>query len=326
MVFLSKIRQEIMEAAHKHSQVTAQHILFILVFLLCLSPWVDAPIALLSGFILTQAIGNPFAHLTHKAAQILLKISVVGLGFGMNLNQALEAGREGFLFTLFSIALTLSAGLWLGRKLGIEFKSSFLISTGTAICGGSAVAALSPLIKANEKQISSALGVVFVLNSAALFIFPIFGNWIHMSQHDFGLWCAIAIHDTSSVVGASAKFGAEALQTATTVKLERALWIIPLSVVTMLFNRKHGGKISFPYFIGFFILAVLFSNYFREYQFVYINLLGLSKKLLVLTMFLIGAGLNLETIKSVGIRPFLQGTILWISISVTSLLVILLLN
>jgi len=311
-----------MEAAHKYSPVTVQHILFTLVFLLCLFPWVDAPIALLSGFVLTQAIGNPFAHLTHKAAQIFLKISVVGLGFGMNLNQALEAGREGFLFTLISIVFTLSAGLWLGRKLGVESKSSFLITAGTAICGGSAIAALSPLIKANEKQISVALGVVFVLNSAALFIFPILGNWIHMSQHDFGLWCAIAIHDTSSVVGASAKFGAEALQTATTIKLERALWIVPLSVITMIFNRKNRSKINFPYFIGLFILAVLFSHYFKEYQLAYSNLLSISKKLLVMTMFLIGAGLNLDGIKEVGAKPFCQGIILWLFISVVSLFTI----
>ena len=274
---------------------------------------------------MTQAIGNPLANLTHKLAQILLKISVVGLGFGMNLNQALVAGKEGFFFTMFSILITLSAGIWLGKKFGIESKSSFLITAGTAICGGSAIAALSPLLKANEKQISLALGVLFVLNSISLFIFPVLGKWINMSQHDFGLWCAIAIHDTSSVVGASSKFGSEALQIATTIKLERALWIIPLSVVTMITNRQNGRKISFPYFIGFFILAVLFSHYFKDYQFIYLNILSVSKRLLVMTMFLIGAGLNFETIKSVGIKPFLQGTILWISISTASLLVILLL-
>lgn len=315
-----------METIHRSQPVTYRNILFITLFVACLLPSVDAPIALLLGFIFTQFFGNPFAHLSHKAAQILLKIAVVGLGFGMNLNHAIEAGREGFVFTVFSIGLTLFGGLWLGKKLGIEPKSSFLITAGTAICGGSAIAALSPLIKANEKQISIALGVVFVLNAVALFIFPMIGHWAHLSQHNFGIWSAIAIHDTSSVVGASARFGAEALQTATTIKLERALWIIPLSIITMLFNHKNGAKINFPYFIGLFILAVMISNYFKEYQFIYSNLLIISKKLLVLTMFLIGAGLNLANIKLVGIKPFLQGIILWTFVSAISLFVIMVLK
>lgn len=315
-----------METIHRSQQVTYRNILFITLFVACLLPAVGAPIALLLGFIFTQFFGNPFAHLSHKAAQILLKIAVVGMGFGMNLNHAIEAGREGFVFTVFSIGLTLIGGLWLGKKLGIEPKSSFLITAGTAICGGSAIAALSPLIKANEKQISIALGVVFVLNAVALFIFPMIGHWAHLSQHNFGIWSAIAIHDTSSVVGASARFGAEALQTATTIKLERALWIIPLSIITMLFNRKNGAKINFPYFIGLFILAVMISNYFKEYQFIYSNLLIISKKLLVLTMFLIGAGLNLDNIRAMGIKPFLQGIILWAFVSAISLFVIMVLK
>ncbi|MCF2446177.1 putative sulfate exporter family transporter [Dyadobacter sp. CY345] len=315
-----------METIHRIQPVTYRNVLFVTLFVACLLPVVDAPIALLLGFVFTQAFGNPFAHLSHKSAQILLKISVVGLGFGMNLNHAIEAGREGLLFTVFSIVLTLLGGLWLGKKLGIEPKSSFLITAGTAICGGSAIAALSPLIKANEKQISAALGVVFVLNAVALFIFPMIGHWAHLSQHNFGIWSAIAIHDTSSVVGASARFGAEALQTATTIKLERALWIIPLSIITMLVNRKNGATINFPYFIGLFILAVMVSNYFTEYQFIYSNLLIISKKLLVLTMFLIGAGLNLDNIKAVGIKPFLQGIILWAFVSAISLFAVIVLN
>src|SRR5215217_6903610 len=203
MVLLSKTQTKKMETAHRSIPASAQPIIFILIFLACLLPWVDAPIALLTGFTLTQILGNPFSHLTHKAAQILLKISVVGLGFGMNLNQALQAGKEGFIFTIVSIIFTLSGGFWLAKKLHIESKIAFLITAGTAICGGSAIAALSPLTKANEKQISIALGVVFVLNAAALFIFPVLGNLLQMSQHDFGIWCAIAIHDTSSVVGAA---------------------------------------------------------------------------------------------------------------------------
>jgi len=312
-----------MEATHRHQSIHSKHLFFGLVFLACFLPFIDAPIALLLGFISTRFFGHPFASLNHKIAQWLLKISVVGLGFGMNVSQAMEAGKEGFLFTLFSIMLTLSGGLWLGKKLGIEAKSSFLITAGTAICGGSAIAALSPLVKANEKQIGAALGVVFVLNSLALFIFPVLGHFLHMTQHEFGVWSAVAIHDTSSVVGASARYGAEALQTATTIKLERALWIIPLSFVTMLFNRNNGSKIQFPFFILFFVAAMLISSYYSEYQSLYSDIIFVSKKFLVLTLFLIGAGLDVDTIKSVGIKPFLQGILLWIFISATSLLAIL---
>lgn len=312
-----------MEAAYKNSPVTYQSILFITVFLTCLFTPAGAPLALLAGFAFTQMIGNPFAQTAHKAAQVLLKISVVGLGFGMNLNQAIAAGKEGFVFTLISVIFTLLGGFWLGKKLAIDSKSSLLITAGTAICGGSAIASVSPLVKANEQQISVALGVVFVLNAAALFIFPMLGKYLGMSQHDFGIWCAVAIHDTSSVVGASARFGTEALQTATTIKLERALWIIPLSILTMILHRRNGQKMNIPYFIALFILAVLCSNHYKEYQAVYMNLVGFSKKLLVMTMFLIGSGLNLETIKSAGVRPFLMGTILWIAVSALSLFVIL---
>jgi uncharacterized integral membrane protein (TIGR00698 family) len=250
----------------------------------------------------------------------------VGLGFGMNLHHAIAAGKEGFVLTIFSIVTTLLTGLWLGKRLGIDTKTAFLIASGTAICGGSAIAAVSPLVKANEKQISVALGAVFVLNAVALFIFPVVGQWLNMPQHTFGLWCAIAIHDTSSVVGASAKYGAEALQIATTVKLERALWIIPLSIITTLVYKSEGKKIQLPYFIGLFILAMLASSYYPEYGFIYQHFVHFSKKGLALTLFLIGAGLNLETIKAVGIKPFLQGIILWIFISVLSLIALIFLG
>lgn len=314
-----------METLHRPLSLKFRQISFGLLFVICLLPFADAPVALLLGFIATQAFGHPFAQKNHKIAQWLLKTSVVGLGFGMSLSHALEAGKEGFVFTLASIAITLLGGLWLGKRLGVEIKSSFLITSGTAICGGSAIAALSPLVKANEKQISTALGVVFVLNSLALFIFPILGNLFEMTQHEFGIWSAIAIHDTSSVVGAAAKYGEEALQTATTIKLERALWIIPLSLITMLLNR-NGARIQFPYFIGLFIVAMVVSSYFTDYHSVYTHIIFVSKKLLVLTMFLIGAGLNIDSIRSVGIKPFIQGVSLWFFISGLSLLVLLVLR
>lgn len=310
-----------METIHRPLSLTYRHIAFGLVFLTCLLPFADAPIALLLGFIATQVFGHPFARQNHKIAQWLLKTSVVGLGFGMNLSRAMEAGKEGFVFTLASIVITLLGGLWLGKRLGVEIKSSFLITSGTAICGGSAIAALSPLVKANEKQISTALGVVFVLNSLALLVFPMLGNLLQMTQHEFGIWSAVAIHDTSSVVGAAAKYGDEALQTATTVKLERALWIIPLSLITMLLNR-NGAKIQFPYFIGLFVIVMVTNSYFTGYQYIYSNIIFASKKILVLTMFLIGAGLNIDSIKSAGIKPFVQGISLWFFISGVSLLAI----
>jgi uncharacterized integral membrane protein (TIGR00698 family) len=314
--------QEPLETLPRTLSFNYRLIFFGLVFLACLFPFVDSPLALFMGFISTQLLGHPFARQNHKIAQCLLKTAVVGLGFGMNFSHALEAGKEGFLFTLFSIVITLLGGIWLGKRLGVESKSSFLITAGTAICGGSAIAALSPLIKANEKQISSALGVVFVLNSLALFLFPVFGNLLGMTQHEFGIWSAIAIHDTSSVVGAAARYGEEALQTATTIKLERALWIIPLSFLTMLLNR-NGAKMQFPYFIGFFMLAMVLSHYYTDYQHIYLIIISSAKKLLVLSMFLIGAGLDIASIKSVGIKPFVQGLSLWIFISAISLVVLL---
>ncbi len=189
---------------------TAKQIVFILALILCLFPFIDPPIALLVGFLLAQTVGNPFIRFNNKATGWLLKISVVGLGFGMNLNHALEAGKDGFVFTVITITVTIIVGLLLGKWFKIDSKISYLISTGTAICGGSAIAAVSPVIDADEKQMSVALGTIFILNSIALLIFPTIGHWLELTQHEFGLWCAIAIHDTSSVVGAASKYGEEA--------------------------------------------------------------------------------------------------------------------
>jgi uncharacterized integral membrane protein (TIGR00698 family) len=297
---------------------TTQQVLFILIFALCLMPFITPPIALLFGLIVAQTIGHPYIHLNHKAIQWLLKISVVGLGFGMNLHHALQAGKEGLVFTLFSIILTLSGGLLIGKWFKVDHKTAFLISCGTAICGGSAIAAIAPIIKSNEKQISVALGIIFILNSVALFIFPMIGHWFYMSQHQFGLWSAIAIHDTSSVVGASAKYGNLALQTATTVKLERALWIIPVSFVSALVFKNKENTIQIPYFIFVFVLAMLVSTYLPNYQNIYSVIVTLAKSGLSITLFLIGAGLNYIIIKSVGKKPLLQGILLWMLISIVS--------
>lgn len=221
---------------------TTKKIIFISAIGICLTPFISPAIALIMGLAIAQLTGHPYLHLNHKATNILLQLSVIGLGFGMNVHSALQAGREGILFTIASISCTLVFGYFIGKWLNIDKKTSYLISAGTAICGGSAIAAISPVIKAEEKQISVALGCVFILNSIALFIFPIIGHHFNLSQTQFGLWCAIAIHDTSSVVGASSKYGAHALEVATTVKLARALWIIPVSFMSTfisLTNQKR---------------------------------------------------------------------------------------
>lgn len=303
--------------------ILTNKIIFVSTFLLCFTPFVQPPVALLMGLIIAIIIGNPFIEKNKTVTNYLLKISVVGLGFGINFNHAIEVGKDGLFFTVFSILFTFLAGWIIAKWLNIDKKTAFLISSGTAICGGSAIAAVSPIVNASEKQISVSIGAVFILNSIALLIFPIIGNWLNLSQHQFGLWSAIAIHDTSSVVGASSKFGQEALQIATTIKLERALWIIPLSIITTINMKNKSGKINYPYFIGFFVLAILINSYFTALNIDYSYFVLFAKKGLTATIFLIGAGLSINTIKEVGFKPFFYSFILWIIISVSSLLIII---
>ncbi|MBF4464429.1 YeiH family protein [Flavobacterium sp. LC2016-12] len=304
-----------------------QQAVFVLIIVLCLFSIISPPIALLLGVLTVNVFGNPFVEFNNKVITFLLQFSVVGLGFGMNASAAISAGKEGFLLTIFSIFSTLIFGALLGKWLKTEKKTSHLISCGTAICGGSAIAAISPIIKSNENQTSIALGVIFILNSIALFVFPFIGHQLDLSQKDFGLWCAIAVHDTSSVVGAANKYGAEALQVATTVKLARALWIIPISLGTVLLFKKQSGsvgtKIRIPYFIGLFILAMLFNTYVPETAIVAPHIVSIAKIGLTITLFLIGATLNVNTLKSVGVKPLLQGVFLWIFIATLSLVAIL---
>ena len=294
-------------------------LLFVICAAFCITPYASPAIALLLGLIIAQSTGHPYLHLNHKATHILLQASVVGLGFGMNVHAALQAGKEGVLFTIASISGTLLAGYFLGKWLKTGKKTSFLISAGTAICGGSAIAAISPVIKAEEKQISVALGCVFILNSVALFIFPVIGHHLNLSQTQFGLWCAIAIHDTSSVVGAAGKYGAHALEVATTVKLARALWIVPVTFISSYVFKNRSGKASIPYFIGLFILALFANTYLPVVKLLSPYLVVIAKAGLTLTLFLIGAGLSRNVISSVGFKPFLQGVILWIAISAGAL-------
>ena len=299
--------------------ITTREVIFVLAVVLCLSPLISPPIALLMGLIIAQFIGHPYLHLNHKATHILLQVSVVGLGFGMNVTSALKAGKEGILFTIVSIIGTLVIGFFMGKFLKIEKKTSYLISAGTAICGGSAIAAISPVIKAEEKQISVALGTIFILNSAALFLFPFIGHQLNLSQSQFGIWCAIAIHDTSSVVGAASKYGPQALEIATTVKLARALWIIPVAFLSTFIFKNKNSKIKIPYFIGLFVLAMIANTYIPFVQQYNHYLTNIAKAGLTLTLFLIGCGLNRKTISSVGFKPLIQGVILWVIIATAAL-------
>lgn len=308
-------------------------VIFAVIAVACLTPFITAPIALLLGLIIAQLIGNPFkpAFQKYKITQRLLQYSVVGLGFGMNAYSAVKAGKQGVLFTIITIAGTMLLGSLLGYLMKIDKKTSQLVSSGTAICGGSAIAAIAPVIRADEKQISVALGIVFILNSIALILFPIIGHKLSLTQSQFGLWSAIAIHDTSSVVGAASTYGEEALKIATTIKLARALWIIPLALLTAFFFKDGKQKIKIPWFIGFFILAMLLNTYIpvlfpqstEAVKEISAIIVKIAKAGLVLTLFFIGAGLSMKTIRSVGFKPMLQGVLLWIAIASGSLLFII---
>lgn len=295
-------------------------LLFLALAVLSFSPLISPPIALLFGILFVNIFGKVLE--TDSFVKKLLQYSIIGLGFGINLNTAIEAGSQGFLFTVSTIALVMIFGLFLAKILKIDKTIAQLISAGTAICGGSAIAAVAPILKANSKQTSVALGIVFVLNAVALFIFPEIGHFFNLTQNQFGIWSAIAIHDTSSVVGAASKYGNEALQIATTVKLARALWIIPLAFLISIFTKSE-GKIKIPYFIGFFILAILAGTYLPFLQNFNTVISEISRDTLKVALFLIGAGLSLQNLKNIGIKPLLLGIILWIFISSISLYAVL---
>jgi uncharacterized integral membrane protein (TIGR00698 family) len=287
---------------------------FVALLLFCLTPWCSPPIALALGLALALTIGHPFK--TAKATKLLLQISVVGLGFGMNLQKVVEAGRAGLLFTIATIAGTLFLGWLIGRAMQISCGTAHLISSGTAICGGSAIAAVGPVIGASDEEMSVSLGTVFILNSVALFAFPLIGNALQLTQTQFGVWAAIAIHDTSSVVGAAAAFGAEALQIATTVKLARALWIVPLTLATAFAFHKRSAKVAIPWFILFFLVAAVVRTYVDgPWEWIVRG----ARIGLTVTLFLIGASLSRKSLAAVGVRPLILGVVLWILISAAGL-------
>lgn len=296
----------------------------VFILLLILSGIMSPALALFTGILLAFVIGNPFPQFSKKCSKIALQASVVGLGFGMNLYESLAAGRDGMLFTIVSVVGVMLLGVWLGKLLKIDKKNSYLIATGTAICGGSAIAAVGPVIKADDDQMTVSLVTVFVLNAVALFIFPSLGNLFDLSQQQFGTWAAIAIHDTSSVVGAGAAYGEKALQIATTIKLTRALWIIPLALCSALIFRQKGNKISIPWFILFFVIAMAANTFFHLPEAITSTIVMISRKVLCMTLFLIGAGLSIASLKKVGARPMILGILLWGIISLVTLIVVML--
>lgn len=286
--------------------------------------WVTPPVALFLGLAFALVCGQAHPKFNKKMSKYLLQYSVVGLGFGMNLHASLALGREGMEFTILSVFGTLLIGWVIGRKLlKVGRDTSYLISSGTAICGGSAIAAVGPVLRAKDSDMSVALGTIFVLNAIALFIFPIVGHALGMSQQDFGTWAAIAIHDTSSVVGAGAAYGEEALRVATTIKLTRALWIIPVAILTSFIFKSKGQRVNIPWFIFFFILAMVFNTYVLGTSATGIaignGINDLARKMLTVTLFFIGASLSRDVLRTVGLRPLVQGVLLWVVISLGTL-------
>jgi uncharacterized integral membrane protein (TIGR00698 family) len=308
---------------------TLPKILFALGLILSFSSLLSPPVALTIGILFGLSFPHPYINESRGIARTLLQGSVVALGFGMNLHEVLKAGRSGFIYTALGISFALLAGLALGKLLRVRGNSSFLITTGTAICGGSAIAAIGPILQANEEEMAVSLGTIFILNSVALLIFPPIGNALHLSQSQFGLWAALAIHDTSSVVGAATKYGPQALVIGTTVKLARALWIVPLALATAAIQRRRsqkvptsgdsGSRIQLPWFIAFFVLAAVLNTYLPAFAHPAKWLFTLGRLGLTATLFLIGSGISRATLKEVGWRPLLLGVLLWLAVGLTSL-------
>lgn len=300
--------------------------LFVGLAILCLFPIISAPIALVMGIAFVFLFGNPFPDLTRQHTTTLLGISIIGLGAAMNLNDVLETGVYSMTFTALSVLLVLLIGLGLTHIFNIKRETGFLISAGTAICGGSAIACLVPILNAKPENVSVSLAIVFILNAVALFVFPIVGGHFGLDQSQFGLWSALAIHDTSSVIGASLQYGPEALEVGTTAKLARTLWIIPVMLGTQFIlktkQETQNAKKKFPWFIiGFIAMAALVS-YVPALEVPGEWIALCARQVLILCLFLIGASLSLQDIKQVGTKPFLFGITLWLVVAGSSLLAI----
>jgi uncharacterized integral membrane protein (TIGR00698 family) len=296
----------------------ARKIFFVLIFLACFTGFLSPPVALTLGILYGLIVTNPLPDESREGAHLFLQVSVVALGFGMNLHAVLKAGRSGFLYTALGITFAILIGLSLGKLLEVRGNSSYLITTGTAICGGSAIAAMAPILQASAEEMAISLGTVFILNSIALLIFPPLGHHLGLTETQFGLWAALAIHDTSSVVGAASKYGTAALVIGTTVKLARALWIVPLALATAAIRRSK-SKIHLPWFILFFCLAAVVNTYLPAFSTGSKMLFEFGRLGLTATLFLIGSGISGPVLQRVGWRPLAQGILLWLVVGLTSL-------
>lgn len=312
-----------MSHSYIHYKKVIQISTFGVIIILALLKYISSPTALILGILFTLIFGNSFQEKTKKATHLLLKSSVIGLGFGMSLMEIIKVSKDGFLLTASSIFLTIGLGLLLIKIMGIDRKLGFLMTSGTSICGGSAIAAISPIVRANHKTMSIAIGIVFLLNSIALLIFPALGHFFDLTQEQFGFWCAVAIHDTSSVVGAALEYGDKSLQVATTLKLARTLWIIPLSFFAMFIFKSKDQKVAIPLFILGFIIAMLINSYHLIPKDTSLAIFDISKRLLVVTLFLVGTNLTVNDLKESGFKPVLFSVILWIFISIFSLVFVL---
>lgn len=298
--------------------MVARKSVFVLLLLISISGLVAAPVALAIGIAYGLLLENPWPDQTARAGKSLLKLSVIGLGFGIAITQVWEVGRSGVLYTMVGISATLLCGWLLGRLLRVPSNTTSLVSFGTAICGGSAIAAMAPVIDAEDEEIAASLATVFTLNAVALFTFPAIGEWVNLGQREFGLWAALAIHDTSSVVGAGAVYGATALAVATTVKLARAVWIAPITLFVA-WRQRSSGPVAIPWFIGGFLLASVVRAVLPQYIEFWQLLADLAKQALVVTLFLIGTGMTKSVLKAVGARPLVLGALLWVIVAAGTL-------
>lgn len=306
----------------KTTQLT-RIIIFSLIIIACLCSIINSSVALLLGFIYTNLFGNRFLAFNNKAISFLLKLAIIGIGFNLDIQETLVIGQKSFMYTMIFVAFALCIGILLGKTFKVEQKTAHLISSGTAICGGSAIAAIASTINASKEDISIALSIVFILNAIALLVFPTLGHLFNLSQYQFGLWSAIAIHDTSSVVGAAQIYGEEALKIATVIKLVKTLWIIPVAIFSSLLFKGEFDSKKIPWFIAIFALAIIINSYWSISSTITNSVYTISKSIFVVVLFLIGMNLSISKIKSVGWKPAVLGISTWFIISTISLIIIL---
>jgi uncharacterized integral membrane protein (TIGR00698 family) len=307
--------------------LTPGHILVPLLAVLALLPAVPPAAALVSGVLVALAAGNPWLDRTRKLANFLLGLSVMGLGAAADLGVVGRVGARGIGYTVVGISLTFLVGTLLARLFGVEEDTALLVTTGTAICGGSAIAAVAPAIRAKAESISVALATVFLLNAVALVVFPPLGHLVGLDESRFGLFAALAIHDTSSVVGAASAYGPKAVEIATTVKLARALWIVPVALLIGWLRARRTGATGapaakLPWFLVGFVATAALVTWLPALHPAGVVVAACARRVLVVTLFLIGTSLTRDAVKRVGLRPVTLGFTLWVLVASTTLAVL----